>query len=164
MDPLTFSVLCGAGATALLDLALIARKHLLGIPLPDYAMVGRWIGHMARGRLRHQRIAASMPVRNERLIGWVTHYLTGIAFAALLPGIWGMAWARHPTLMPALLVGIGTVAVPFLVMQPAMGAGIAASRAPRPAAARLQSLVTHALFGLGLFVAGWVTSLAYQPS
>ena len=32
-----------------------------------------------------------------------------------------------------------------------MGAGIAASRTPRPNAARLQSLVTHAVFGLGLF-------------
>jgi hypothetical protein len=41
-------------------------------------------------------------------------------------------------------------------MQPGMGAGIAASRAPRPNAARLQSLVTHTIFGLGLYVAGLV--------
>ena len=61
-----------------------------------------------------------------------------------------------PDLGPALLVGIGSVAAPFLVMQPGMGAGIAASRTPRPAAARLQSLVTHAIFGLGLYAAGWL--------
>ena len=36
-------------------------------------------------------------------------------------------------------------------MQPGMGAGIAASRTPRPAAARVQSLLTHAIFGLGLY-------------
>ena len=54
------------------------------------------------------------------------------------------------TLGPALLVGIGTVAAPFLLMQPGMGAGIAASRTRRPGAARMQSLVTHTIFGLGL--------------
>jgi len=39
------------------------------------------------------------------------------------------------------------------------GTGIAASRTPRPAAARLQSLVTHGVFGLGLYAAGWGASL-----
>jgi hypothetical protein len=52
-------------------------------------------------------------------------------------------------------VGIGTVAAPFFLMQPGMGAGIAASRTPRPNAARLQSLLTHAVFGLGLYITAW---------
>ena len=73
------------------------------------------------------------------------------AFAALLLAIWGLEWAQRPTLAPALAVGIGTVAAPFLILQPGMGAGIAASRTPRPNAARLQSLLTHTVFGLGLF-------------
>jgi hypothetical protein len=33
-----------------------------------------------------------------------------------------------------------------------MGLGIAARRAPNPAMARLHSLVTHAVFGLGLYL------------
>ena len=37
-----------------------------------------------------------------------------------------------PTFLPALLVGIGTVAAPFFILQPGMGAGIAASRTPNP--------------------------------
>lgn len=93
-----------------------------------------------------------------RLIGWTAHYLIGIGFAAILPIIWGVEWIHQPTLGPALIVGIGTVAAPFLVMQPGMGAGIAASRTPRPAAARLQSLATHAISGLGLYGAGWASS------
>jgi len=43
-----------------------------------------------------------------------------------------------------------------------MGAGIAASRTPRPGAARLQSLVTHAVFGLGLYAAGCLVSFLYS--
>ena len=52
-------------------------------------------------------------------------------------------------------MGIGTVVAPFLLMQPCMGAGIAASRTPYPASVRLHSLITHGVFGLGLYLSGW---------
>jgi hypothetical protein len=66
---------------------------------------------------------------------------------------------RQPTLAPALAVGIATVAAPFLLMQPGMGAGIAARRTPRPGSARLHSVVMHTVFGLGLYAAGLVLKL-----
>ena len=162
MEYVLHALVIGAGATAVMDLWAIARKRLLGIPQPDYGLVGRWIGHLAQGRIRHRSIAASLPVRRERLIGWAAHYLIGIAFAGGLLAIWGLAWARDPRPGPALAVGIATVAAPFLVMQPAMGAGIAASRTPRPRAARLQSLVTHAIFGFGLYAAACLTGFVYD--
>ena len=145
------AILIGIGATFVIDLWSVLRKRLLGIAPPDYALVGRWIAHLARGRLRHERIGASPPVRGERMVGWASHYLIGIAFAALLLALFGLGWARQPTVGLALAVGVGTVAAPFFIMQPGMGAGIAASRTPRPTAARVQSLVTHAIFGLGMY-------------
>jgi hypothetical protein len=163
MDYLICVLITGAAATALMDLWGLARRPLLGIPPPDYGLVGRWLGHMTRGRFCHASIAASPPVAGERLIGWTAHYLIGIAFAAVLVGSWGLAWIRHPTVGPALLTGVVSVAAPFLLMQPGMGAGIAARRTPRPAAARLQSLITHAVFGLGLYAGGWVASYLYSP-
>lgn len=155
MEYLEYSLITGIGATLVMDLWGFARKPLLGLAPPDYGLVGRWIAHMGRGRFRHASIAAAPAVRAERLIGWAAHYLIGIGFAAMLIGIWGLAWVRQPSLGPALIVGICTVAAPFLLMQPGMGAGIAASRTPRPAAARLQSLITHAIFGIGLYAGGW---------
>lgn len=152
MNPVS-TILVGVGATLVVDLWSIIRKRWLGVPLPDYAMVGRWFAHLARGRLRHERISASAPVRGERAVGWASHYLIGIGFAAFL-FYTDTDWIHAPTLAPALLVGIGTVLAPFLIMQPGMGAGIAASRTPRPASARLQSLLTHAIFGIGLYAAG----------
>jgi hypothetical protein len=156
MDTWICTAIVGVGATLVMDGWGLARRSLLGVAAPDYRLLGRWVGHMARGQVRHAAIAASPPVRGERFIGWIAHYLVGIAFAALLVAARGRAWIEAPTLGAALLVGIATVAAPFLLMQPAMGAGIAASRTSRPAAARLQSLVTHAIFGLGLYAAGWV--------
>ena len=161
MDYLVWTSFIGAGATAVMDLSALARKRLFAIPQPNYGLVGRWLAHMLRGRFRHESIAAAAPVPGERVIGWAAHYVIGIAFAAILVGIWGIAWIFHPTLAPALVVGIATVAAPFLLMQPGMGAGIAASRTPRPAYARLQSLITHAIFGLGLYAAGWAATFLF---
>lgn len=155
MNDVIPTLLTGIGATLVMDAWSAARRPLLGIPPPDYGLVGRWIGHMAHGQFRHERIAAAAPVARERALGWLVHYLTGIAYAALLVALWGPAWLQQPTLAPALIVGLGTVAAPFLLMQPGMGAGIAASRAPRPAVARIQTLITHAVFGFGLYAAGW---------
>lgn len=156
MNELANTVWIGIGATAATDAWAYLRKRLFGIAPPNYALVGRWMALWPRGRFRHESIATAPPVNMERGIGWIAHYLIGIAFAGLLLLLAGREWLRDPTLLPALLVGIGTVAAPFLIMQPAMGAGVAASRTPRPGAARMQSVLMHAVFGLGLFGAAWV--------
>lgn len=118
MDYLAYTLITGVGATVVMDLWGMARKRLLGMAPPDYGLVGRWLAHMRWGRFRHDAISRAQAVRGERLIGWAAHYLIGIAFAGVLIGIWGLAWVRQPTIVPALLVGVGTVAAPFFLMQP----------------------------------------------
>ncbi|MGL3211700.1 DUF2938 domain-containing protein [Bradyrhizobium sp. BR 1433] len=157
------AVLIGTGATVVMDIWGMVRTRLLGVPSLDYVLIGRWLGHLVSARLRHDRIAASPQIGGERVIGWAAHYLIGIGFAGVLLAIFGLDWARQPTIAPALMVGIGSVAASFLVMQPAIGAGIAASRTPHPWAARLQSLVTHTVFGFGLYVAGWLVHPFLNP-
>ena len=151
---LVHAVPIGFAATAFMDLFALVRRRVSGTPLPDYALVGRWIAHMRRGRFRHAAIAKAPAVRAERALGWAVHYATGFVFAGLLLVLAGPGWVRDPTVLPALAMGIGSVAAPLLLMQPGMGAGIAAWRTPDPTAARVRSLVTHAVFGVGLYLAG----------
>lgn len=143
----------GIGGAAAMDAWSLLARRAFGVRGLDYALLGRWIGHLPRGRFAHERIAAAAPVAGERLLGWTAHYAIGIAFAALLVAIWGPAWVRAPTIGPALVVGIGTVVAPWFVMQPAMGAGIAGALTPDPSATRARNLATHAVYGLGLYVA-----------
>lgn len=145
-------LLIGMGATAVMDAWLLLLQRL-GVPTLNFAMIGRWAGHWRRGTWTHDAIAKAVPVRGELALGWFVHYATGIAFAGLLAGIFGMDWVHNPTLLPALCLGMATVAAPWLVMQPAMGAGIASSHTPAPAKNRLRSLVNHTVFGLGLYLA-----------
>lgn len=151
-------IVIGVGATLVADVWAYLRRRLFGVPSLDYALVGRWLGHMRKGRLRHEAIARAEPVRGERLMGWACHYLIGVTFAGLLVAVAGAGWLCAPTLFPALAFGAVSVAAPLLLMQPAFGMGIAASRLPNPGKARIRSLVTHLVFGAGLFVAGWVLS------
>lgn len=158
MNHIASAFIIGCGATAATDAWALLRSRAFGVAAPNWALVGRWISRMPRGEFRHASIAAVPPARAELLVGWIAHYLIGITFAALLLTIAGSSWTARPSLVPALLLGIATVLAPFLILQPGMGAGIAASRTPRPSAARLQSLLTHTVFGLGLYAAGWINS------
>lgn len=148
----------GIGATVIMDIWAIIQKRLFGIIPLDYRLVGRWIGHFRKGRFFHDGIGKAEVVPGEISLGWAAHYLTGIVFAAALIGLWGAEWLRHPTLLPALVIGIGSVVVPFFVMQPGFGVGIAASRTPKPWVARFRSLVAHTSFAVGLYLSALVFS------
>jgi hypothetical protein len=153
LDLFLRGVLLGVAASALMDLWGLVLRRGFRIPTLDYALLGRWIGHMLRGQFAHDRIGDARPVPGERALGWAAHYSIGIAFALLLLGIWGLDWARSPTLWPALLIGLGTTAAPWFVMQPAMGVGFAASKSANPRATRLRNLATHSVYGVGLYLA-----------
>jgi len=146
------SVLVGAGATLVIDVwAAILRKF--GVPSLNFALLGRWLGHLPRRRWFHDSIAQTAPVRGERWLGWCAHYAIGVSFAALLLAAFGLRWARSPTLPAALLIGIGTVVAPLFILQPALGGGIASSKTSAPMFNSVKSLITHTVFGVGLFLA-----------
>lgn len=145
-------ILVGMGATLVMDIWSSILKRL-GNPTLDYALVGRWVGHMLHGRFAHEAIGRASPIAGERWLGWMIHYATGVVFAGLLVRVAGSGWLANPTLLPALSVGVATVAFPLCIMQPAMGAGFAASRTPTPMKNRLRSLATHAVFGCGMYLA-----------
>jgi hypothetical protein len=107
---------------------------------------------MPAGTFRHASIAAAPSKPLECQTGWVAHYSIGVAFAVALVVATSGAWLARPTLPLALLVRIGTVVFPFFVMQPSIGLGVAASKTPRPIQARVKSLVTHTVFGVGLYL------------
>ncbi|WP_049999306.1 DUF2938 domain-containing protein [Halococcus sediminicola] len=155
--------LIGVGATVIMDIWALFLKHAFGISSLDNRMVGRWFGHFSHGSFMHNNIRESSPIPGERIIGWSAHYVIGITWAGILLAIWGLDWARHPTLLPALIVGLATLVAPFLIMQPGMGIGIAASKTPNPNVARLKSIAAHTVYGIGLYSSALLSALLIQP-
>lgn len=151
------AIMIGAGATLVMDAWALALRQL-GIPSLNFAFLGRWLGHLPQGRWMHDSIAKAPPVRGELLLGWCAHYAIGISFAVLLLAAFGLEWARSPALVPALFIGVVTAVAPLLVLQPALGAGIASSKTAAPVFNSLKSVVTHTVFGLGLYLAALATA------
>ena len=148
------AVAMGIGASLLMDLWNLFLKRAVGVPSLDYCLLGRWLRHMPGGTFRHASITAAPRKSFECAAGWIAHYTIGVVFALVFVALVSGDWLARPTLLPALLYGIGTVVFPFFIMQPSLGFGIAASRTPHPTQARLKSLATHTVFGVGLYVCG----------
>lgn len=146
------AVAIGMGASLLMDAWNLLLKRAFGVPSLNYCLLGRWFLHMPDGTFFHSSIAAASPRRFECAAGWAAHYTIGVALALLFLALAPADWLQRPTLLHALLYGVGTVVFPLFVLQPALGLGIASSKAPRPAQARLKSVVTHVVFGVGLYL------------
>ncbi|MBF7982040.1 DUF2938 domain-containing protein [Rahnella sp. LAC-M12] len=145
------TVIAGIGATLVMDWWSLCQKLILKIPPLDYALVGRWILLLPQGKFRHHTILSASRIPGENLTGWVFHYLIGILFAVIPLLLYGRGWLIDPSLFMGMLTGLLTLIAPFLILQPAFGFGIAASRTPRPWVARLLSLITHLSYGIGLY-------------
>lgn len=141
----------GITATVAIDLWATFANRMLGWPRTHWGLVGRWIGHMRDGQFTHVSIASSPTIVHESILGWVFHYVVGCIYATIYLTYVSTAQMGRPTLVSAVLFGLITILSPWLLMQPALGLGICASKAPRSNLVRLQNLIIHTTFGLALY-------------
>lgn len=163
VDSLLATIIVGLGATLVMDLWSVFANRALGVPLPNYCLIGRWLLHMQNGVFAHASIAAAAPKPAECPIGWIAHYTLGTLFALALVAFTTPRWLQSPTLPPALLFGTVTVVFPLFIMQPAFGLGFGAAKAPQPMQMRLRSLANHVVFGIGLYLSALVVSVFAVP-
>ena len=145
----------GLGATLLMDIWALFVNRAFGTVAANYCLVGRWFCHMPLGVFAHTSIADASGRPLECAVGWIAHYAIGALYAVLFVAIVSGDWLIRPTLVPAVLFGVVTVVVPFLIMQPSFGMGVAAAKAPNPTQARLKSLMAHTVFGAGLYASAF---------
>ena len=148
-------ILIGAGATLAMDVWALILNRLFGVPLPNWANVGRWFWHLRSGKVFHDNIGSAGPHPNERAMGWFAHYAVGIAYGVFFLMIVGTKWLSDPSFLPAWIFAILTISAGWFLLQPGMGLGWAASKTPAPWKVRGLGLLAHTSFGLGM----WGTAL-----
>lgn len=146
------AIAIGVGATLVMDLWNRFLKVVFGVPSLDICLLGRWLCHMPLGTFRHPRISSASERPFECTVGRIAHYSIGVVFALGLVLLAPGDWLARPTVTPALLVGLATLVFPLFVMQPAFGLGVASAKTANPGSARLKSLASHTVFGLGLYI------------
>jgi hypothetical protein len=68
MDTFFHAVITGIGATLVMDLWSLFQKYIISIPPLKYALVGRWVLWMFKGKFRHNTIVQLILCREKFLL------------------------------------------------------------------------------------------------
>ena len=156
---LTWAVV-GIFATASMDLG-----GLIGLRLgiagrgprrsgPD--LIGRWIGYLLRGKIRHADILLTPRLPGEIPLGVAAHYLIGIILT-LIYSVFLVVIQARPAVVSAVVYGLATTIFSWFVMFPSEGMGWMGRDLPVGEHLGLMSLFSHFVFGMGLAL--WITIL-----
>ena len=152
-------LLAGVIATGSMDvLSAIALRLRLIAPLAPN-LIGRWFASVARAHPLHEDIARAASTGNELAIAIPGHYAIGMFLTALFVLMANRIGWQARGLSQALAFGVCTNVFPWLLMFPAMGYGFFGARGPEGTRLFVSSLVSHAFFGLGIWLGVRVMSL-----
>jgi hypothetical protein len=145
-------LLAGVIATASMDVltAIAIRLRLLAPLSPN--VVGRWFASVAHAHPLHKDIARAAPRSHELAIALPVHYAIGLFLTALFILIADRIGWQARSLSPAMAFGVCTSVLPWLLMFPAMGYGFFGAHGPDGTRLFVSSLVSHVLFGLGIWI------------
>ena len=149
----------GVISTVSMDvLSGVANRLRLTAPVPPQ-LIGRWFASVARVQPFHADIARVPPVRHEVAIALPVHYAIGTTLAAAYLWVaFRIGWPAQ-SLALALAFGLCTNVFPWLLMFPAMGYGLFGAHGPMGTRLFFSSLLSHAFFGLGIWIGVRVINL-----
>lgn len=153
-------IFAGLVATLCMDvLTGLAIALRLVAPLPPKLM-GRWFFSLAKLQPLHADIALASPAAHEIALAVPVHYAIGIALTSMYLLASSRLEFQARSFTPALVFGLLTSVLPWIVMFPAMGYGFFGTRGPGGTHLFVSSLISHVFFGLGL----WASTLVINRS
>jgi hypothetical protein len=140
-------------ATFLMDLWGCLLHVIAHQPLPNYALLGRYVLKVLQtGHLIIPKVHTLPAIAYENLAGWLFHMGVGIADTFIYMIIIFKILKTKPHLLISLGIGWMLIAMPMLIEQPMLGMGVAGRLTSDPDFTRLITFSYHTVFGLGLFV------------
>ena len=107
--------------------------------------LGRWIGHMLKGRFTHDDIAKAAPIPHEAGIGMAAHYAIGLVLGAGYALLLQVSEPRQNSLRRATAYGIATTAFSLVLDVPGTWPGCHGTSRRRSASARVRPVDAHRL-------------------
>lgn len=152
LNAIVTGVIAGLVGTLVMDALNIVASRTQLISRIDVAAIGRMAAGWARGRFRYASPSEMQQVRNEALIGIITHYAIGVALSLPYVVGWSLVTGGSPTPAWTLLYGIATTVASWFFVYPSMGLGLFGRFSPEGMKAALSSLANHLFYGLGLAI------------
>lgn len=144
-------ILIGIGATVVMDIWAVVFSFFLGQERPNWGLIGRWVWHLQNGQIFHDDIEQSLPYQREIMLGWAFHYVIGIIYGVLFAFCVGVFWFISPTFLPAWIFGMVTILAGWLILQPGIGIGLAASNLSNANTVRISNIIAHTFFAVGMY-------------
>ena len=122
----------------------------LGVPVSNWALVGRWLNSFIKtGKWVNHGLPNSPKINNELAIGWLFHYAVSIAYAGLFFVLW--KWGIVVSgFFGGLVFGLVSVIIPWFFFMPALGAGVLANKTDNSLKACALALLAHAIYGTAI--------------
>lgn len=117
------------------------------------AYIGRWVGGVLVGVLKHQDIINTQPVKNEIRIGQIFHFIVGGGVVALFYPIFIAVLGfdgEHNYLMSATIFGLLTSVLPWFVLMPSFGWGLFGMKASVKSKPVISPVIAHVFYGFGI--------------
>lgn len=149
---LLYWLVIGLFATFSMDLWGLALQFTLHIPHPTYAPIGRLISDIFNLHNYFANTSSKHALFIQERLGWYAHIAMGLFYAALFMIIKFKVLNAKPRFLSCLFFAWVMIFVPFLIEQPALGLGFAASHMTHPDIKRFMTLSYHTVFGIGLFI------------
>ncbi len=151
-DAIAFCLVTGVLSTAALDVWVNVVHKVTGVVPTNWGRVGRWLLGIPLGQWVLRGDSTSAPSGAEKALGWTFHYVTGVAYSALILLLWGTAFVHAPSIMPVFIVGvlISTLAG-MMILMPGLGAGLMGRKLPNQGVMILYVIIAHAVYALGLY-------------
>jgi len=154
------SVLLGILATITMDVLRFTALKLGLIAFLPPRLTGRWFASVARGQFLHSDIAQTPPINHEMAFAAPAHYAIGITLALVYLLATSALGLGARNLVAALAFALCTSLLPWLLMFPAMGYGWFGTHGPPGKRLFLSSIVTHCFYGVGLWFAASILTMA----
>ncbi|WP_251976153.1 DUF2938 family protein [Salinicola avicenniae] len=148
-----FILVVGVGSTIVLDLWAWLVAKTTGMAGTDWGVVGRWLLDIPKGRLvLDSRPDRPAPGGREKIVGWLFHYLVGLAYAMLILLIWGVDYIADPQVMPVFWVGVVISSLAgLLILMPGLGGGVLGRKLPNQAVLIVYVIIAHIAFAAGQY-------------
>ncbi|MBT9386858.1 DUF2938 domain-containing protein [Pseudooceanicola sp. CBS1P-1] len=148
-----FILVVGIGSTIVLDLWGVFTAKIGWMPGTHWPSVGRWLLGIPAGHLVLDGTDTRPHTLSEAAVGWIFHYLIGLAYAVSFPLFWGIGFISAPTVFPVFLIGVIVSSLAgLIVLMPGMGGGIFARKLPNAGAMIVYVLVAHVIFAIAQYL------------
>jgi len=144
-------------ATIIFDIYNLSLNYAYNIDKPKWNFLGRYFLGYREGRYIRKNLQNDNEENNELLWGYAIHYIIGITYGIIYV-VLNVLFFDYPSLLIAYIFGFFTVLGAWCYLMPfGYSLGFFASKSDQQFKTLVQNLISHFIFGTGLFIGYYIS-------